>query len=412
MYKMNITGIIAEFNPLHKGHVSLLQHAKKELASTFVIVVMGGNFMQRGIPAITDKYARVRFALAHGADLCLEMPVVGATASAEGFARTGACLLASTGVVSHLLFGSEHPNMDWFEEAAGMSENTSMDFYKRVNELVRGGMGYAAARERALVENRTPSFPADFLSGSNNILGIEYVRAIRQFKLPIKPVTIGRTGSPHNDTAPSFDGPSSSSAIRHAIHIGQTADVVHSLPADVVSELRLMLQNKEYVLIDDLSQILHYALLREDSFAKYADVTEDLSNKILNTRDSYTTFKEYAAALKSRDVTYTRVCRMLLHVVLGITDAHAYDLRDVGYAPYLRILGFTKRGTALLKQIKGNASIPLFASPKGVSSTLSLPAANLLDRDVHAADVYRLMLTAKTGRVHPTEYSRPFDGPV
>ncbi len=409
---MNITGIIAEFNPLHKGHVRLIQHAKQELSSTYVIVVMSGDFMQRGIPAITDKYMRARFALSHGADLCLELPCAGATASAEWFARTGVHTLAATGVVTHLLFGSEHPNMDWFEEASRLTENHSMDFYKRINALVRDGMGYAAAREQALTEGRSSSFPPEFLSGSNNILGIEYVRAIREFNLPLEPVTIGRGDSEHNSRELSADGNSSSSAIRHAIHIGQTEETIASLPLDVVKELRSAIQNKEVILIDDLSELLHYALLRENSFSSYADVSEDLSNKLLNTRDAFTTFKEYAALLKTKDITYTRICRMLLHIILGITDEHMNRLRDTSYAPYLRILGFTKRGTALIKQIKDNTSIPLFISPKGILPTLSFPAESLLSCDLHAADIYRLMKTAKTKRAYPTEYTRMVSSPV
>lgn len=406
---MNITGIIAEFNPLHKGHIRLLSHAKQQLSSTFVIVAMSGDYMQRGIPAMVNKYERVRYCLAHGADLVIEMPVCGATASAEDFARTGVLSLNATGVVTHLLFGSEHPNMDWFNEAASLSANSSMDYYKRVNELVRSGMNYAAAREAALVENQSTGFPPDFLSGSNNILGIEYVKAIRQFHLTMQPVTIGRDGSAYNDTSLNAGGMSSATAIRHAIHIGNAADTVASLPSDVVKSLRAALTQNEIIRTDDLSSILHYALLKENDFSVYADVSKDLSNKIENSKDRFTTFKEYAQLLKSKDLTYTRVCRCLLHIVLGIRQDDVNDLRAADYAPYLRILGFTKRGSALLKQMKSSARVPFFVSPKEAKDILPPSAANLLSRDIFAEDVYRLLRTNKTGLVYPNAYTRMYE---
>lgn len=405
---MNITGIIAEFNPLHKGHIRLIRHAKNNLDASFVVIAMSGNFMQRGIPALISKYERARHAIAHGADLVIELPVTGATLSAEGFARTGVMTLNATGLVNGLLFGSEHPNMDYFHEAAHLASSSSIDFYKRVNALVKTGMNYAVAREKALTEGNTTNFPADFLSGSNNILGIEYVKTLQQYHLSITPYTIGRDGSIHNSRTLNDNGISSATAIRHAIHIGNTEAATDSLPEDVILSLKQHIRDKEILLMDDISTVLHYALLNNEHFFDYADISEDLSNKIIKTRDCFTTLKQYAELLKTKDLTYTRICRGLLHILLQIKNEDVMDLKSADYAPYLRILDFSKRGAFLLKQMKESAKVPFFLSPNEAAGNLTPLQERLLARDIHASDIYRMLITAKTNRAYPTEYTRKF----
>ncbi len=405
---MNITGIIAEFNPLHKGHIRLIDHAKKELDSAFVIVAMSGNYMQRGIPAMIDKYTRATHAVAHGADLVIELPVTGATQSAEGYARTGVLTLHATGLVNRLLFGSEHPNIAYFKEAADLADNDSMDFYKRINELVRTGMNYAAARELAMQERGSHQFPSDFLSGSNNILGIEYVKAINAYHVPMEPFTFGREGGSYNSFELNASGISSATAIRHAIHVGNAEETIDSLPADVVKDLRSAITNNEIDRTDDASAILHYALLKEHSFDRYADITEDLSNKIENNKSAFITFKGFADLLKSKDLTYTRISRCLMHILLGITDTDTNDLKTLSYAPYLHILGFNKRGTFLLKQMKESARTPFFASVNEVAGMTDMAdplRQRQLSRDLFADNIYRLLLTERTKKAHPTPFT-------
>ena len=406
---MSVVGIVAEFNPLHNGHIELLKHANTEMKADYVVVVMSGDFVQRGNPAMISKYDRAKLALRHGADLVIEMPVIASTSSAETFARTGVATLSATGVVHQLLFGSEDASMEMFRTAANLASNDSMDYHKTINNFVKQGDSYAVARQKAIqLQQKGVSVPSDFLTKPNNILGVEYVKALASDIYAIEPVCFPRFGEGHNSQA--LGGSTASgSAIRNAMDTNQAAAAQPSVPDDVMKILRFNAQFQTLVRSSDISLLLHYKLLSTDDFTEYLDCSEDISNKINNLKDRFVEFENFCSLMKSRDITYTRISRVLLHIALDIKNEDRENLEMCNYSPYLRILGFSKKGTLLLKTVKERAQIPFFLSPQGGIGQLGEMEKAILDKDVHASDIYRALLTSKSGRVFPTEFTRKFE---
>ncbi len=406
---MAVIGMIAEFNPLHNGHIEILDHANKELNADYVVVVMSGDFTQRGNPAMISKYDRAKLVLRHGADLVIELPVIAATSSAETFAKAGIAALNATGCVHQLLFGCEDANMEMFRTAAHLASSDSMDYHKTINSFVKQGDSYAVARQKAIaMQQKGVTLPSDFLSKPNNILGVEYVKALSSDVYAIEPVCFPRTSSAHGSN--SLSGSSASgSAIRNAMETNQAASASPSVPDDVMKILRFNAQFKTLIRSADISMLLHYKLLSESDFTPYLDCSEDISNKINNTKDRFVEFENFCSLLKSKDLTYTRISRVLLHIALGITQEDLDNLAMCNYAPYLRILGFSKKGTTLLKTVKERAKVPFFLSPQGGEGLLNELEKRILKKDVYAGDLYRMLLTNKSGRVFPTEYTRKFE---
>ncbi|MBR1629478.1 MAG: nucleotidyltransferase family protein, partial [Lachnospiraceae bacterium] len=211
---MSVVGIIAEFNPLHNGHIEIIDYARRELGADYIVIIMSGDFTQRGTPAMITKYDRAKLALLHGADLVFEMPVVASTSSAETFAKAGIAALSATGVVTHLVFGGEDANMDVFRVAANLVSNDSMDYHKMINQYVKEGDSYAVARQKAIAwqQRGNVTVPADFLSKPNNILGVEYVKVLSTGAFAIEPICYPRKSSAHGSNTGA-----SGSAIRNAM---------------------------------------------------------------------------------------------------------------------------------------------------------------------------------------------------
>ncbi len=405
---MSVVGIIAEFNPLHNGHIEILNHANTEMKADYVVVVMSGDFTQRGNPAMISKYDRAKLALRHGADLIIELPVIASTSSAETFALSGIAHLSATGAVSHLLFGCEDANMEMFRTAANLASSDSMDYHKTINSFVKQGDSYAVARQKAIqMQQKGVQLPSDFLSKPNNILGVEYVKALASDAYAMEPVCFPRTSSSHNSkqTGSSASG----SAIRNAMETNQAQAAQPSVPDDVMKLLRFNAQFKTLVRSSDVSMLLHYKLISSDDFTEYLDCTEDISNKINNMKDRFVEFENFCSLLKSKDLTYARISRVLIHIALNIKKTDLESLAMCNYAPYLRVLGFSKKGTLLLSHIKDHAQVPFFLSPQGGINQLNAIERTILEKDIYASDIYRALLTNKSGRVFPTEFTRKFE---
>ncbi|MBR1635381.1 MAG: nucleotidyltransferase family protein [Lachnospiraceae bacterium] len=406
---MSVIGVIAEFNPLHNGHIELLNHARTGLKAEYVVVVMSGDFTQRGNPAMISKYDRAKLALKHGADLIIELPVIASTSSAETFAKSGIAHLNATGIVTHLLFGCEDANMEMFRTAANLASSDSMDYHKTINAFVKQGDSYAVARQKAIqMQQKGVELPPDFLSKPNNILGVEYVKALASDVYDIEPVCYPRTSSAH-DSKKLGGAAASGSAIRNAMETNQAQAAQPSIPDDVMKLLRFNAQFRTLLRSSDISQLLHYKLISSDDFSEYLDCNEDISNKINKMKDRFVEFENFCSLLKSKDLTYARISRVLLHIALGITAEDRDNLEFCNFAPYLRILGFSKAGTALLTHIKNSARVPFFLSPQGGMPQLNTVEQSILKKDVYASDVYRTLLTSKSGRVFPTEFTRKFE---
>lgn len=410
---MKVTGIIAEYNPFHNGHLYQLTEARKKTDADFIIVVMSGDFMQRGTPAIINKWERTRMALSGGADLVLELPCVFATASANMFALGGISLLARTGVVTDLCFGAETDSITDFLTLAKFL-NEEPDFFKNAlkNEL-KTGISFPAARSSALsAEASLPLSSEKLLSSPNNILGIEYCKALFALSSSIKPHIIKREGSGYNDREVNKqDRFASASAIRTVLlnpsKGRSSSDLSSFLPASSLDILKNSKNKLAFLSENDFSLLLHYQLLREMDlgFSSYSDVSKDLSNRIKNRISGFTSWSDFALSLKTKELTYTRINRAFTHILLGITDDNFLFAKS-NHPLYLRILGFSKNASLLLSSIKHNSSIPLISKLADAKNSLSDASYDMLKADIFASDIYRTVKTAKTGQNDPNEFKQ------
>lgn len=410
---MKVTGIIAEYNPFHNGHLYQLTEARKKTDADFIIVVMSGDFMQRGTPAIINKWERTRMALSGGADLVLELPCVFATASANVFALGGISLLARTGVVTDLCFGAETDSITDFLTLAKFL-NEEPDFFKNaLKDELKTGISFPAARSSALsAEASLPLSSEKLLSSPNNILGIEYCKALFSLSSSIKPHIIKREGSGYNDREVNKqDRFASASAIRTVLlnpsKGRSSSDLSSFLPASSLDILKNSKNKQAFLSENDFSLLLHYQLLREMDFgfSSYSDVSKDLSNRIKNRISGFTSWSDFALSLKTKELTYTRINRALTHILLGITD-DKFLFAKSNLPLYLRILGFSKNASLLLSSIKHNSSIPLISKLADAKNSLSDASYDMLKADIFASDVYRTVKTAKTGQNDPNEFKQ------
>jgi len=384
-----VVGIVAEYNPFHNGHKLQIDYAKSVLGAKQVLVAMSGSFTQRGEIACFDKYTRAKAALVNGVDIVFEIPTIFATSSAREFSSAGVQLLACTGVVDTLLFSAECDDKDLFIESAqklvDLEKSGQLD--SEINYYISNGLSYATARAKAL----KAFLPEEIISSPNNILGVEYCRYIISNNLKMNIEIMKRQGNGYNDLSLSGEL-SSASSIREHYKLSHSFDAVPEAALDIYS-------NETFMYDNDVSPMLHYKLLTTDSFASYLDCSSDLSDRIKNNIKGFVNYKQFCEKLKTKNIEYSRISRVLCHILLGITSDDFKQAKENGYINYLRMLGFSKNGSSLLAAIKENNNVPLLTSPK----------ADLVSEfDIISSNIYQAILTSKTGTGFPNEYTRKF----
>ena len=410
---MKICGIIAEYNPFHNGHHYHIQEAKRLTGADYCVIVMSGNFVQRGSPAILDKYARAEMVLKSGADLVLELPSFYSTGSAEYFAKGAVSLLNKLGCVTHLCFGSECGDIDILTKIADILANEPADYQAMLRHNLKLGKSYPIARSQALLHlypELTESL--DVLSSPNNILGIEYIKSLIQLESDIIPVTTSRKGSgyhEHRFTTAAVHA--SATAIRVALGEGRPIEALaEQIPPEAFEIFRQRLEQTPPMWKDDLSSQLRYKLLSERSkgYEEYLDVSPDLSDRIKNKLPEFTTFTAFSDLLKTKEITYTRVCRSLLHILLNMKKQDmAYYKDTLDLVPYARVLGFRKDSKELLTQIHQSTAIPMITKLADAYSILPEDAYNLLIKDIEINSIYYGLVADKTGQPIQNEFSTP-----
>ncbi len=400
---MNVVGIIAEYNPFHRGHAYQIKRLKEICHADYTIIAMSGNFVQRGAPALMDKYSRARMALAMGADLVLELPALFATASAESFAFGGVSLLNSTGIVTHLGFGAETENLPLLSEFASILSKQPESYRKTLRRALKDGNSFPAAREKALQTccssiNLSGNTLSSILAGPNNILALEYLKALAFLSSDIIPVPVLRQGKGYHDTSIGQDF-CSASAIRSYFRKnspkGRTTKRMlpeKAMPASVCSIIHDY--THPFLFEEDFSMLLHYKLLTEDKnrLASYGGSSAFLANRIIKARDSFTGWNNFCQHIKTKNITYTRLSRLFLHMLLDITQE---DYKNFPEPVYLRILGFRSSSAPLLTALNKHSQFPVISNPSKAPRLLSCQARKLLDMDLRASDLYRLGLTSK-----------------
>lgn len=411
---MKVVGLVTEYNPFHNGHRYHLEQAKRKTGAGFAVVVMSGNFLQRGEPAIIDKFARAEMALACGADLVLEIPAYFACGSAEYFALGAVSLLDSLGIVDAVCFGSECGDIQVLDEIAEVLAEEPLPYKNRLKALLSEGKSFPAAREEALLSCLTAlhgsekedcvSLWKDALDSPNNILGIEYLKALKKLNSSMQPVTIERISSGYHD--PSLHtGISSATAIRRVI-LDERRKLQDTIKGQVPNEVYAILQresNRTFpVKSADFSQMLHYRILSVKDWqelAQFFDVSEDLAKRICNLRNSYEGLEDFIARLKTRQFTETRIRRALMHILLGIKeDAVRESIISANGACYIRVLGFHINASVLLSEIKKKSRLPIITKMADASERLEISpfsdtAGKMLDCDIYSAQVYHCAVT-------------------
>ena len=380
-------------------------------------MAMSGDFIQRGAPAIFDKYLRAEMALLGGADLVLELPNAFATSSAEDFAAAGVALLTKLGVVSSLCFGSECGRVDTLLSLAERLLEEREEDSVALKQSLASGLSFPAAREKVY---QAVSHSSMDWNSPNNILGVEYCKALLKRNSSIQPVSIQREGMDYHARADSETSHSfwSATAIRQTLkdmetqpsgERAQKAKQVLGKTAVPPAILPLLLAGKP-LYPDDGSAALNYALLtlsREGrEFSSYLDMSKELGQRLNRMLLSPASFEERIFQLKTKQYTYTRISRALLHILLGITDADfmRWKSEAVDYTPYARILGFQKTALPLLGEIRRQAKIPLITQVKRKIEGLSKDGAALLQQDVFASHLYQALLSSKYHLPAKNEY--------
>lgn len=408
---MKVVGLITEYNPFHNGHYYHIKEARKETGADYCVVVMSGNYVQRGAPAFLDKYTRTQMALACGADLVLELPVSFASSSAEYFSMGAVSLLNGIGVVDSLCFGSECGSISLLEEASKILETEPPLFKSKLNEALKEGKTFPQARMEALAPFLSDS-DASFLASPNNILGMEYIRALHTLQSPITPYTIKRVfaGYHKEDLNEGKDSViSSATAIRKALKdgIGLSALMQH-IPSEAYPYLKNSYEITWPVTEDDFSLLLQYKLMAESkqSLTKYLDVTPDLANRIAGILRPGLTFLDAAREMKSRQWTLTRINRSLLHIMLNITEDTMKLYKAEGYAQYARILGIRKSSSPLLRAMAKKSNLPLITKVGGAADKLKETGQKMFKEDLFAAALYNEVIYHKFGILPKSEYKQ------
>ena len=399
---MKIVGLITEYNPFHAGHLYHMQQARELTGADYCVVLMSGSFVQRGEPAIFDKYLRTKTALLAGADLVLEIPVAFSTASAHEFAAYGVALLSAIGVDA-VVFGSECGQIEILKQAAYALNHESAEFQERLRKGLKAGLTYPQARAKALEMEDTW---ASVLSSPNNILGIEYLRAAEDLHSPMEFYTISRKGSGyHEDTLADANFPSAS-AIRGIIRnsLSKDKDLLDILASHLPAVTHPAYTGAVPVFVDDFSELLNAAILQMQATFSIADLSPELAARLAKPPYFPLSFEKRIQALKTRQLTYTRVSRALLHLVLGMREEDISRWKDEGYALYARILGFRRQSSPLLSCLHKKSSIPLITKMADAAQNLSPSALALLDQEVYASHLYQTV-RMKRGGVFQNEYT-------
>jgi len=450
---MKVLGIVVEYNPFHNGHIYHIEKSKEITGCDAVVCIMSGNFIQRGEPAIINKFARAEIALNCGADLIIELPHPYAMSSAESFAFGAVKILDNIGIVDSISFGSEHGNIDELNLIAEILSEEPDVYKSELKKQLELGLAYPVCRQKALkkylldtnmIHNISNSAISDFskiLETSNNILGIEYLKALKKINSSIKPYTICRVSNSYNSTE--LTGSiSSATAIRKSIigkigstvcptgatadmtfetnfaasfgisdgKIQETAESLSTAPNDVIKyELsestahtlppaskaileREFSQGRGPVTINNYQEtILSFIRqMKPEQLRELPDVSEGLEYRIKTAAEKSGTFEDLLENICTKRYTQTRIQRILFSFLTGLTKSDTEVFMKHGGPQYARILGFNKTGRLLLSDMKKKSSIPIITKTSDYKYSCNKLLARMLNIEAQATDMYVL----------------------
>jgi len=387
---LRATGVVVEHNPFHNGHLYHIKESRENTGADIVIAVMSGNFLQRGEPALVDKWTRAQMALNGGVDLVIELPYVFATAQASDFARGSISILEAIGC-SSFCFGSEQGTIEPFINTYELITSQKESYQLLIKQFMQTGMSYPKALNEAyatLTVNKESSSYVD-LSKPNNILGYHYIESALQMDAQIQPVTIQRIVAGYHDDIEEDQSIASATGIRKAIFDDASIqEISQYMP---LSSVENILKWKSDIGVFGSWQqfwpFLRFTILRmsTNELSTHAEVTEGIENLIKEAAKTSDTFEDFMSVVKSKRYTWTRIQRMLTHIYTGFTWT---DLHHHKEPTYLRLLGMTQNGQKYLNENKKNLALPLL-------SRVAATKDSLLSYDIHATDMYMLGIQSR-----------------
>lgn len=388
-----VLGIIGEYNPFHNGHLHHLNESKKITGANYTVAVISGNFVQRGNVALIDKWSRAKMAILNGVDLVLELPCIYSISSAENFASGAIKILNSLKIVDAVSFGSEINDMSVLKEFATILTEEPDEYKSLLAHELSKGISFPKARENALLMylNDIRKY-ANVLSSPNNILAIEYLKALQISESTIEPVSIKRKGPGYNSNMV-IDNLASGTAIRRYIENRNFYSLDKVLPQVSYDILSDAIKKGHYVSgLERFEKEIIFTLRRMTiaEIANLPDVSEGLENSLKNAANSCNNLAEFRRLVKSKRYTQTRIDRILLYALLGFTKDDMEDSKKVD--PYIRVLGFNSKGEELLSEIcKENKKLQVVTSVKNFMSTCrNKKLLMMLEKDIQATNTYTL----------------------
>lgn len=408
---MNVCGIVAEYNPFHNGHLYHIEETKKKTGCDTIVCAMSGNFIQRGVPALFDKWTRTQMALKNGVDLVIELPTIYATSSAEFFSQGSISLFDSLGVVQYISFGSRTDDIDALKRIANVLFLEPENYKKMLESELKRGVSFPIARSNALKnflkKEYDAKYIADVLMDSNNILGIEYLKALLISNSQMKPITIKREGGDYHSKTVS-NHICSATAVREFLEKNDLETVKDVVPQSTFEMLNQeILNGRAPMFLKNFESEILYSIRKKstDDLSQIADVTEGLENLLKKASNEGMELESLIEIVKTKRYTRTRIQRILLHTLL---DIQKDDVENYKYNPqYIRVLGFTKNGEKLLSQIANQSNLQIVTSVNKYLKDANPVGKKMMEKDILASNIYTLGYQIPKFRGMNLDYTTP-----
>ena len=400
---MNILGLIVEYNPFHNGHLYHLNTSKNLTNATHTVAIMSGNFLQRGEPALFDKYSRAKCAVENGVDLVIELPTLFACQSAELFSLGAINTLNSLNCVNSICFGSEEGDINILYTISRVLAEEPFDFKLFLKNYLNEGLLYPVARSNALFDyltkynllNISKDKLYNILNSSNNILGLEYIKSIIKLNSNIKPHTITRILADYNSQTIE-SSICSATAIRSTLkssnnNLDFIKDVV---PSPTFNMIQNNISNNFNPVFDtDFLDLIRFSILKDcDVLDTFFEINEGIENKIYQNVFIHNNLQELQLSIKSKRYTLTKIKRMLNNILLGITKEDISIVKNATSVPYVRILAFNDKGREIIKEIKNNSDITIINKFANLSyDGNDTIFKTLIEYDLKASNLYNLI---------------------
>ncbi len=408
---MKICGIVAEYNPFHNGHKYQIEQTKKLTNCDTVIAIMSGNFIQRGLPALFDKWTRAKMAIKNGVDIVIELPTCYATSSAEFFAHGAVGIMDALNCIDVISFGSKYNDIEVLKRIASVLHTEPEEYKKLLQKELKKGTSYPIARSNALKIFLKKEFDSKILENilldSNNILGIEYLKALLTYDSPITPCAIERIGGDYNSTN-IVGNICSATGIREMLqtnNISRLPDVVPEQTFEILtSEIAF---GKAPMGINNFEKEILYSLreLSLDDLSQISDVTEGLENVLKKSICEAYEINDLIEKIKTKRYTKTRVQRILMHILLGIKKSILHEQKET--PQYARILAFSPNGKKMIPELVKNSRIPIVTSVSKFIKTATPTQKEMLDLDILATNIYTLGYEVPNFRKINLDYTIP-----